>query len=173
MQRGHPALEEVEMKRISQAVVAAVGLALAGSAFARYQADPYYYDTARVVRVDRIIAADTQPVTREDCWREPAPGTSDHEIIPGGVVESTHVSGDGVVRSDVIRTNQIVDTGADLKNVEQEKCRVHTDYAQTSQVLGYDVVYNYHNEDYHDRMSRDPGVQVRVRVQDGYVQIVE
>ena len=29
----------------------------------------------------------------------------------------------------------------------------------TPQVVGYDVVYNYRNEDFHDRMNHDPGPQ--------------
>jgi uncharacterized protein YcfJ len=145
------------MKRISQTLVAAVGLALAGSAFARYEQDPYYYDNARVVRVDRIIAQETQPVTREECWQEPVEQ-------PDQIVERTHVTNDGVVRKDVLRVDQ---------PAYQRKCRQTTAMTDTPQVVGYDVVYNYRNEDFHDRMNHDPGPQVRVRVQNGYVQVVD
>src|SRR5258708_32821557 len=100
------------MKRISQTVVAAVGMALAGSAFAaRYVADdPYYFDYARVMRVDRVVAQDNQPVTREECWQEPlneGPDTNYRENTPARIVESTRVSNDGVVRSNVVRVETV------------------------------------------------------------------
>jgi hypothetical protein len=163
------------MKRTSQTIVAAVALALAGSALARTTTDPFYYDYAHVVRVDRIVAPGDQPVSREECWKEPVVGTSYHDTAPTSVVKTTTVSEDGVVRTDVVRTEEMktTDTQTDPHAGYQEKCRVKTDYAQAPQILGYDVVYNYHNEDYHDRMSRDPGSQVRVRVRDGYVNVVE
>jgi uncharacterized protein YcfJ len=145
------------MKRISQTLVAALGLALAASAFARYEQDPYYYDYARVMRVDRIIAPETQPVTREECWQESVEQ-------PDRVVERTQVSDDGVVRKDVLRVE---------RPAVQRKCRQTTAMTETPQVVGYDVVYNYRNEDFHDRMNHDPGSKVRVRVQNGYVQVVD
>jgi uncharacterized protein YcfJ len=145
------------MKRISQTLVAALGLTLAGSAFARYEQNPYYYDYARVVRVDRIIAPETQPVTHEECWQESVEQ-------PERIVERTHVNDDGVVRKDVLRVD---------RPAYQQKCRQTTAYNETPQVVGYDVIYNYRNEDFHDRMSHDPGSQVRVRVQNDYVQVVD
>ena len=108
------------MKRISQTLVAALGLALAGSAFARYEQDPYYFDNARVLRVDRIIAPETRPVTREECWQESVEQ-------PDQIVERTHVSDDGVVRKDVLRV--------DRPEVKQ-KCRQTTAMTETSQVVG-------------------------------------
>jgi uncharacterized protein YcfJ len=145
------------MKRISQTLAVALGLALAGSAFARLEQDPYYYDYARVVRVDRIVAEQTQPVTHEECWQESVEQ-------PDRVVEQTRVSDDGVVHKDVIRVD---------RPAYQQKCRQTTAYNQIPQTVGYDVVYNYRNEDFHDRMNYDPGAKVRVRVQSGYVQVVD
>ena len=62
------------MKRVTQAVIAALGLAVGVSAFARYDEDEVrmrardsFYDYARVVNVDRIVAQQDQPVTRADC----------------------------------------------------------------------------------------------------------
>jgi hypothetical protein len=145
------------MKRISQTVVAALGLAIAGSAFARYEQNAYYFDKARVLRVDRVVAQEAQPVTREECWQESVEQ-------PDQIVERTHVSDDGVVHKDVVRV--------DRPEVKQ-KCRQTTAMTEKSQVVGYDVVYHYRGEDFHDRMNHDPGAQVRVRVQNGDVQVVD
>ncbi len=153
------------MKRISQIAVAAAGLALAGSAFARYTQDPYYFDYARVVRVDRIIGSETQPVTREECWTEPANHPEAGYHGNSLRIENTRVSNDGVVRNDVVS----VPTSSEPEY--QQKCRERTEFTETPQVVAYDVVYTYHNQDYHDRMNHDPGAKVRVMVQDGYVQV--
>jgi hypothetical protein len=154
------------MKRISQTLVAALGLALAGSAFARYEQDPYFYDYARVVATDRIVSQDSQPVTREDCWQEPLDSDSSM-TTPSRVVESTRVSNDGTVR-------RVETTKKDYDEGYQEHCRQHTDYtAEAPKFVGYDVVYRYRGQDYHDRISYNPGSRVRVRVQDGYVSIAE
>ncbi|HZP67068.1 MAG TPA: hypothetical protein VFB32_12240 [Rudaea sp.] len=152
------------MKRISQAAIAAIALTLAGSAFARYGEGPYYFDSARVVRVDRIIEPGSEPVSREECWQEPsdASGTTRESQV----FERTHVDNDGVVRNDIVQVRS-------EEPQYVQKCRIRTEYADASKVLGYDVVFRYHGEDFHDRMNHDPGTQVRVRVQDGYVQLAE
>jgi len=59
------------MKRVTNAIVAILGIGLAGSAFAYSRGDSYF-DFARVQRVDRIVATvDQPPTTREQCWNEP------------------------------------------------------------------------------------------------------
>src|SRR5690242_5097229 len=64
------------MKRVTQAVIAALGIAVAGSAFARYDDEvrmrmrDSFFDYARVINVDRIVEAVNQPVTHEECVKE-------------------------------------------------------------------------------------------------------
>ncbi len=159
------------MKRVTQAIVAALGLGLAGSAFAFFR-DGSYFDYAHVDRVDRILATVDQPLTtREECWNEPRteyhPGA---EVRRETVVPETAVI-DGrqtLVRSDVIEHDDGYTT-TDYQRV----CRTHTEQAQTRQVVGYDVVYNYHGELFHDRIDHDPGRSVRVHVDHGYVELAE
>ena len=37
----------------------------------------------------------------------------------------------------------------------------------------FDVVYDYRNQEYHDRIRHEPGSSVRVHVENGYVEIAE
>jgi uncharacterized protein YcfJ len=158
------------MKRVTHAIVAVLGLGLAGSAFA-YSRNDSFFDFARVQRVDRIVAAVARPVTtREECWNEPRT-----EYHPGAeyrretvVPETAVVDGrQTLVRSDVIEHDGYTTT--DYRRV----CRTRTQQAQANEVVGYDVVYNYRGEYFHDRLDHDPGRTVRVHVDNGYVELAE
>ena len=164
------------MKRVTQAVIAALGLAIEVSAFARYDEDEVrmrmrdsFYDHARVINVDRIVEQQDQPVTREDCWKEPHddyhPGTTYRreiqETAPGG-------NNDTAVRTEV------VDRGGYYTRRYEDKCQTHTEYQPGPlQTVAYDVVYRSGGQEYHDRMSHDPGSRVRVHVDNGYVAVAE
>lgn len=158
------------MKGVVHAIVATLGFGLAGPAFAYYSGDSYF-DYARVQRVDRIVATVDQPVTtHEECWNEPRT-----EYHPGAeyrretvVPETAIVDGrQTVVRSDVIEHDGYTTTDY------QRVCRTRTQRAQAKQVVGYDVVYNYRGEYFHDRLDHDPGRTVRVHVDHGYVNLVD
>ena len=158
------------MKCFTHAIVAALGIGLAGSAFAYSRSDAYF-DFARVQRVDRVVASvDQPPITREQCWNEPRT-----EFHPGAeyrretVVPETAVI-DGrqtLVRSEVVEHDGYATTDY------QRVCRTYTQQAQARQVVGYDVVYNYRGEYFHDRLDHDPGRTVRVHVDHGYVDLAE
>ena len=75
------------MKRITQAIVAALGISLAGSAFAYFR-DGTYFDFARVDRVDRLLATADQPQTRKECWNQPR-----EEFHPGADYRRDEVVG--------------------------------------------------------------------------------
>jgi uncharacterized protein YcfJ len=165
------------MKRLAHTIVAILGIVVAGSAFAldRYtvieRGDAPYFDYAHVTRVDRVVTTEQQPRTREECWNEPHreyhPGTAyRREELPAMVVTAA----DG--RETLLR-NEVVESGGYYTTAYEEKCSTRTDYDTTHNTVGYDVVYNYRGQDYHDRMSRDPGTQVRVRVDHGYVELAE
>lgn len=164
------------MRHVTKSVVATLGLALLGTAcasdrYVRYENNnDSYFDYARVERVDRVLSEVSEPVQRRECWSEPR--TEYHpdatyrreELAPTTVA---NVNGAPVVRSEVVETG-----GYYTQNVEQQ-CRTRTDYDSSQRVIGYDVVYSYRGEDYHDRMSHDPGARVRVHVENGYVELAE
>jgi len=171
----HPQ-EAERMNRVTQTIIATLGLAVGFSAFARYDEDALrvrtrdsFYDYARVVNVDRIIAQQDQPVTREECWKEPRddyhPGTTYRREI-----QETMPSGDN---STAVRT-EVVDRGGYYTRHYENKCETKTEYQPGAQrTVAYDVVFRYDGQDFHERMSRDPGSRVRVHVDDGYVEIAE
>ncbi len=158
------------MKTVMRTIVAALGMALAGSALAFDRDRGVYYDYAHVDSVDRIVDVMNQPATREECWQEPHeefhPGANYRrdELAP---VVVTSANGEQTVRSEV------VESGGYVTHDVEEKCRSRTDYEQTPRVVAYDVVYDYRGQDYHDRLSHDPGTSVRVRVDHGYVELAE
>lgn len=152
------------MKRVSQAIIAVLSLAAAGSAFAAYDS---YFDYARVVEVDKTVQTNAeQPVTRQECWNEPR-----DEFHPSSAAYRSEVPypvTDGEDR--VIRT--VDNSSGYYTRTYEQHCRTHTDYAPAQQVA-FDVVYRYNGEDYRDRMNHQPGSRVRVHVENGYVELAE
>ncbi|HEX6834459.1 MAG TPA: hypothetical protein VF132_13060 [Rudaea sp.] len=142
------------MKRVNQAIMAAVGLALAGSAFAAYDS---YFDYARVTHVDRIVQQSDEPVTRQECWNEPRDMTRQTSVN-----EPT---------SDGYHT-ETATTTTTTRTYEQ-RCRTSTEYVQQPQQIAFDVAYRYGGQEYHDRMSHAPGPRVRVHVENGDVELAE
>jgi uncharacterized protein YcfJ len=164
------------MKRVTQVVIAALGLAVAGSAFARYDEDEMrmpvrdsFYDHARVVSVDRIIESENQPVSREECWKEP------HDDYHPGTTYRREIqeSSPGSYSNTAVRT-EVVDRGGYYTRRYEDRCETRTEYVPGSQrTLAYDVVFRYNGQDFHERMDHDPGSRVRVHVDNGYVEIAE
>jgi len=157
------------MKHVSQAVVAALGMAVAGSAFAYREAS--YYDFARVDRVDRIVEVGDQPQMRRECWDQPRT-----EYHPGANYQRETVvpseDEDGNPATTVIR-DDVVESGGYNTVSHERVCQTRTASVPAQQVLGYDVVYTYRGQDYHDRLDHDPGRSVRVHVDNGYVEVAE
>lgn len=157
------------MKRSSQAIVAGVALALAGSAFA-YTRDGSYYDYARVARVDRVMATVDKPQRQRDCWNEPR-----SEYHPGSDYRRETIVRDIDDEDDpgrVVR-DEVVESGGYTTTRDERVCETRTANLPMRQVIGYDVVYTYRGEDYHDRLDHDPGRSVRIHVDDGYVELAE
>ena len=162
------------MKRILQAIAAAFGISLAGAAFAFVPVfvGASYYDYARVARVDRVVAMVDQPRTSQECWDQPRsqyhPGADYRRNIIAPTYDADgRVIGDEVVRSDVVESGGYTTTDM------QQVCQNRTAHREAPQVIGYDVVYRYHGQDYHDRIDHDPGRSVRVHVDNGYVELAE
>ena len=162
------------MRRVTTSVVATLGMLLLGTACAsdRYvqNREDAYFDYARVERVDRVVNTVSEPANRRECWNEPRteyhPGATYRrdEVSPTTV---SSIDGQPVVHSEVVESG-----GYYTQNYEQQ-CRTRTDYDTAQRVTGYDVVYNYRGEDYHERMNHDPGARVRVYVENGYVEVAE
>jgi hypothetical protein len=160
------------MKRISigKAIVAALGISLAGSAFAYYR-DGSYFDFAHVDRVDRLLATTDQPQASTQCWDQPRT-----EYHPGAdyrrdTVEPA-IDEDGKP-TQVVTHSDVVESGGYSTTRNQRVCQTRTAHVETQQVVGYDVVYSYRGQDYHERMDHDPGRSVRVHVDHGYVELAE
>lgn len=162
------------MSRVTQAVIAALGLTLGASAFARYDPDDLrvrdsFFDYARVINVDRIVQSESQPVTREDCWKEPR-----EEYHPGTTYQrQTEQPIPGSYNSSVVR-NETVEKPGYYTRKDEERCETRTEYqSMTPHTVAFDVTYRYDGQDYQDRMSHDPGSRVRVHIDNGYVQVAE
>ena len=164
------------MRSMTKSVVATLGLALLGTAcasdrYVRYEnGDGSYFDYASVERVDRVVSPVSEPIKRSECWNEPHSVFHPQATYRRDEVSPTVVStadGTAVVRTDV------VESGGYYTQDYQQQCRTRTDYDTTQRVVGYDVVYSYRGEDYHDRMNHDPGTRVRVHVENGYVEVAE
>jgi uncharacterized protein YcfJ len=155
------------MKRIKLLTLAVLGTVLAGPAFARYENS--FFDYANVLSVDRVAtqAGDGGNITREECKQEPV-----DEHHPGMIVQHqsppvvNEVTGERTVTT---RTEEV--DGYDTHTVK-EHCSTQTEYRQ-AQTVAFDVVYRYNHQDYHDRIGHDPGSRVRVRVDDGHVELAE
>jgi len=157
------------MKCVNLAAVAILGMAVAGPALARYEES--YFDYARVLSVDQVVTqmGNGGNVASEECWQEPVeqrrPGMVYHRDLPP-VVEETP-SGGRVVTT----RSEDVERYPTTTRYE-ERCREHVEYRQP-QTVAFDVVYRYRGQDYHDRIGHDPGSNVRVHVDNGYVEIAE
>ncbi len=162
------------MKRITRVIAAALGISLAGAASA-YVPDfvgSNYSDYARVARVDRVVAVVDQPQASRECWDQPRteyhPGSEyRRNVIAPQYDEDGRVVGDQVVHSDV------VESGGYTTTENQRVCQTRTAHREIPRVLGYDVVYTYRGQDYHDRLDHDPGRSLRIHVENGYVEPAE
>jgi uncharacterized protein YcfJ len=158
------------MRCVNLAAVACLGLVVAGPALARYEQS--YFDYAHVLSVDRVVsqAGDGDNVIREECRQEPVeqhrPGMVYHRDLPP-VVEETP-SGERIVTT---RSEDVQHTPTTVRSYE-ERCHEQVEYRQP-QTVAFDVVYRYRGQDYHDRIGHDPGSNVRVHVDNGYVEVAE
>jgi uncharacterized protein YcfJ len=187
------------MKRVNLFLAAVLGVALASPAFARH--DDAYFDYARVDRVEPIYETVGGPDAREVCRDEPVdqyhPGYYVHRdrsgpslfgAIIGGALGHTIGKGDGraaatiagaVIGGSVAHRNShdsYYETEGYYTRDYVQSCRTETSNdgsERVERIVGYDVNYRYHGRNYQSRMNFDPGKRVRVRVEDGYVEVAE
>jgi uncharacterized protein YcfJ len=138
-----------------------------------------FYDEARVVRVEPIIARVASHRPREECREEETVRYDDgyRSATPmivggiiGGVLGSTMGHGNGRTAATVAGTVLGGSIGHDIGASRHARpgyetyCRVVDDYTEEERVEGYRVTYVYHGEEYVTRMNHDPGRRLRVRV---------
>jgi len=151
------------MKLVSKALVAAIGVCMAGPLIART-----YVDYAPVTRVDRLLEVVDAAGTKQECWSEPHT-----QIQPGAeyrreTVEPDRVNPDGSVTK--VR-HELIQKG--LRTEVERVCQTQVENVPETRVLGYEVVYRYRGQDYRARIDHDPGSRVRVQVDEGYIALAE
>jgi uncharacterized protein YcfJ len=146
------------------------------------------YDYARVIQTTPIYQSVRVSVPREDCWTERVvtqrrQGSGSYtpvviSTIVGGALgnavgngKSNRRIGTAVgavlghsVGRDIVRHN----SGPVVEHHENvRRCQVVNEYHNEENLVGYNVRYRYHGEEYTVRMNHDPGdrIQVRVRVE--------
>lgn len=166
-------------------LISALTLALATTA--AWAGGPYrpapqpvvFSDTARVLSSAPVYDEINEP--RRECWtertgysREPRDRSYGGAVlgaIVGGVVGHQFGKGSGkdaataagaaigAVAGDNIDND---DRGARGRPVEQERCRTVDNWSR--RIVGYDVVYRYHGNEYNAFLPYEPGPTLRLRV---------
>jgi len=144
-----------------------------------------YYAHAHVVQSTPVYETVERAVPRQVCYEErvTSPGHGAGYSVTGPIVgaiiggaignavghgKSNKRVGSvvgavlgGSIGADISRRNRVrYDAGYHTENV----CRVVEEYVNERIITGYDVTYEYAGETYSSRMDRDPGRQLRVRV---------
>lgn len=147
-----------------------------------YHSDDSYTDQARVLRVKPIYetVSINDPETR--CWNEqvrhyrPSQSSSHTPTIAGailgGVIGNQFGKGKGkdamTVAGAVLGGSIGNDTRSNGKGrsyvTTEKRCETVDNYRETTELVGYNVNYQYNGRDYWTRMARDPGDMLRVNV---------
>ncbi|MDX1460206.1 MAG: glycine zipper 2TM domain-containing protein [Xanthomonadales bacterium] len=167
------------MKRVNRSFP--VLLAFCGSSLA-YAGDGGSYAWAEVIEAEPVTRIVRKPVHEEVCWQEevyreaPRRHSSAAPIwgaILGGVIGNQFGGGSG---RDAMTVAGAALGGAIAADRQREKhprriyatledrCGTNTNWEETRQVIGWDVVYEYQGETYLARMAERPGDQIRVAV---------
>jgi uncharacterized protein YcfJ len=169
------------MNNIAKPSMVLGGMLLAGVSLAQVD-----YDYAEVVEVRPIVQIVEVSTPQEQCWQEEylvdrnyRHSGSDTPGILGAIIggaignELGHhkssqrvgaavgaVLGHSVAR-DIMRQRE----GSSVRQVETvERCETVYQSYEEERIVGYNVTYNYNDQDYTVRADRDPGDKIRVRV---------
>lgn len=169
------------MNILNSIVFAVATLAAANPALANPDAESGGW--ARVIEAEPVTRIVRKPVQEEVCWQEEVY----HEVpkyrsrtpvvlgaILGGVIGHQFGGGSGrdamtlagaalggTIAKDSQRRNNPREFYASL----EDRCGINTNWRETEQVIGWDVVYEYDGETYVTRMQDEPGEHIRVRVE--------
>ena len=160
----------------------------------RYRTDDIGYDWGEVIRVDPIIAADFQPIHRNECWSQPVVyrergpyryrhgDRSDRApaivgAIVGGLIGNQFGSGHGrdaaTLAGAALGYSAVRDSphhggyyarGGRSYRVMEQRCAPRTSYIRDERVRGYDVTYRYRGEIYRTTTDYHPGDRIQVRI---------
>ncbi len=186
--------------KIAASLIAVAALAMAGSACAQYNGgyeNDYdrggygqEFDYAEVLSVDPIIDVVNDPVSRDECWREPVVvresprynggdrGSAVLAGIVGGVIGNQFGHGHGreattaagaLLGYSMARDSQrhhgggYYNGGREYRTY-QRRCTTRTDYRRDERVSGYNVTYRYNGRVYQTATDYHPGERIRVEV---------
>jgi uncharacterized protein YcfJ len=167
------------MKKLALAVafaVTAIAPLAHGQTYGRYDRDaaPAYRDSDRDARA-RVI--DSRPVyaqsgTHEECWNEETHRYEHHAInagsviggIAGGVLGHQFGSGRGNTAATIAGAaggaaigNRVERNREEDRPSTEQRCRTVSDSDAGSDVIGYDVRYEYRGREYTARLDHQPG----------------
>ena len=134
-------------------------------------------DRDRDWRDDHARVLDSHPVytqagTHEECWNEDTKRYEHHGInagsviggIAGGVIGHQFGSGRGNTAATIagaaggaLLGNRIERNREDDHPSSEQRCRTVSDSNAGSELIGYDVRYEYHGREFTTRLDHDPG----------------
>jgi len=158
----------------------------------RYRSQEQSHDWGEVIRVDPIIAADFQPIHRNECWSQPVvyrePERHHYRdrgdrtpaivgAIVGGVIGNQFGSGSGRDAATLAgaalgysaargsnRHGGYYTSGGRSYSVMEQRCAPRTRYVRDERVRGYEVTYRYRGEIYRTTTDYHPGDRIQVRI---------
>ena len=150
------------------------------------------YDFARVVDVQPVYDDVRVPEPREVCWNEPVtyaeprhtqyrPRSGTQEVVGGiigGLIGNQFGHGDGRAAATIAGVALGASVARDSerrryydgyapryqRTVNERRCEVRNDHRRERVLVGYDVTYDYKGTVGHTFSERQPGTEIRVRV---------
>ena len=168
------------MTHLKSIIIAAIATAAATPVLA--DSGTGHYEWANVVEAEPVIRIIRRPVDEEVCWQEEV-----YREVPerraktpvvfgallGGLIGNQFGSGhgrDAMTFAGVALGRAIAKDNQRRKNPQhyyaslEDRCGINTQWTETEQVIGWDVVYEYEGETYVTRMQNEPGEQIQVQV---------
>jgi uncharacterized protein YcfJ len=168
------------MTTLNSIIVAAVTAVVSVPAVAENHAGTYEWAT--VVEAEPIIRIIRRPVGEEVCWQEEvyrevperrAKAPVVFGALLGGLIGNQFGSGHGrdamtfagvALGSAIAKDNQRRNNPQHFYASLEDRCGINTEWQETKQIIGWDVVYEYQGETYVTRMQNEPGERIQVQV---------
>ncbi len=118
-----------------------------------------YYDYAPVIEVTPVVRTARVPVTEQHC--DEAVPESRRPRLQG-------LAGDVRARDPAASLGEVMRSDRQLRQRRprpRRTCQMVTRYETCDEVVAYEVRYRYAGAEYSRQMDRDPGQQIRVRVE--------
>jgi len=168
------------MTTLKSIFIAAIATAAAMPAYAEYEAGSYEWAT--VVEAEPVIRIIRRPVNEEVCWQEEvyrevperrAKAPVVFGALLGGLIGNQFGSGHGrdamtfagvALGSAIAKDNQRRANPQHFYASLEDRCGINTQWTETEQIIGWDVVYEYQGATYVTRMQDEPGDRIQVQV---------